>query len=232
MLESMLGKILPTQVASYETFEDPAEATLFPEEEALICDSVESRRREFTSGRYCARQAMARLGHSVPQPVLQGSRGAPVWPRSVRGSITHCRGYRAAAVGRISELASVGIDAEPNLPLPDGVLEAVALPEEQVTIKELLGDVPEVRWDKALFSAKESVYKTWYPLTRRPLEFEDAVIDFDPVGGTFSARLLSHVRSAQDFPREITGRWITGNGLVVTAIALSVASGSSVDSGL
>ncbi|GGX36272.1 4'-phosphopantetheinyl transferase [Streptomyces lomondensis] len=228
----MLEKILPTQVASYETYEDPAEATLFPEEEALICDSVESRRREFTSGRYCARQALARLGYSVPQPVLQGRRGAPVWPRSVRGSITHCRGYRAAAVGSASEVASVGIDAEPNEPLPDGVLEVVALPEEQVMVKELLADAPEVHWDRMLFSAKESVYKTWYPLRRRPLEFEDALIDFDRVEGTFSVRLGSHVRGAQDFPREIAGRWITGNGLVVTAIALSVASGSSVDSGL
>ncbi|MFG3397702.1 MULTISPECIES: 4'-phosphopantetheinyl transferase family protein [Streptomyces] len=228
----MLEEILPTQVASYETFEDPAEATLFPEEEALICDSVELRRREFTSGRYCARQALARLGFSVPQPVLQGVRGAPVWPRSVRGSITHCRGYRAAAVAKVAELASVGIDAEPNLPLPDGILEAVALPAEQIMVKELLTEAPEVRWDRLLFSAKESIYKTWYPLTRRPLEFEDALIDFDPAGGTFSARLLSHVRSAENFPRRIAGRWITGNGLVVTAIALSAASGSSVDSGL
>ncbi|MFJ3972513.1 4'-phosphopantetheinyl transferase [Streptomyces parvus] len=228
----MLEKILPTQVASYETFEDPAEATLFPEEEALICDSVELRRREFTSGRYCARQALARLGFPVPQPVLQGVRGAPVWPRSVRGSITHCRGYRAAAVAKVAELASVGIDAEPNLPLPDGILEAVALPAEQIMVKELLTEAPEVRWDRLLFSAKESIYKTWYPLTRRPLEFEDALIDFDPADGTFSARLLSHVRSAENFPRRIAGRWITGNGLVVTAIALSAASGSSVDSGL
>lgn len=228
----MIEKILPTQVASYEMFEDSAEAELFPEEEALICDSVESRRREFTSGRHCARQALARLGYSVPQPVLQGARGAPVWPRAVRGSITHCRGYRAAAVGKISKLISVGIDAEPNLPLPDGVLEAVALPEEQVMIKELLTNIPEVHWDRALFSAKESVYKTWYPLTRRPLEFEDAMIHFDPSDGTFSARLLPHVWRAQDFPREIAGRWITGNDLVVTAIALSATSGASVDSDL
>ncbi|MCF0083101.1 4'-phosphopantetheinyl transferase family protein [Streptomyces lomondensis] len=126
----------------------------------------------------------------------------------------------------------MGIDAEPNEPLPDGVLEVVALPEEQVMVKELLADAPEVHWDRMLFSAKESVYKTWYPLRRRPLEFEDALIDFDRVEGTFSVRLGSHVRGAQDFPREIAGRWITGNGLVVTAIALSVASGSSVDSGL
>jgi 4'-phosphopantetheinyl transferase EntD len=223
----MIEQILPAQVASYETFGDPAEATLFPEEEALVGDSVESRRREFTSGRYCARQALGRLGHFAA-PVPKGAKGAPVWPHSVRGSITHCRGYRAAAVARASELASVGIDAEPNLPLPGGVLEAVALPDEQIRTKELLADAPGVRWDRMLFSAKESVYKTWYPLTRRPLEFEDAVIDFDPVNGTFSARLLSHVWRTQEFPREIAGRWTTGNGLVVTAIALPVVGGSSL----
>lgn len=216
----MIEQILPTHVASFDTFGDPPEAALFPEEQELVRDSVESRRREFTTGRYCARQALALLGVPAALPLPRGPKGDVSWPVGVAGTITHCRGYRAAAVAQTTSTASVGIDAEPDEPLPEGVLEAIALPEEQTMLKELLGDLPAVSWDKLLFSAKESVYKTWYPLIRRPLEFEDALIDIDPVTGEFSARLLPHsVRGIPGAPQEFTGRWAAENGLVVTAIA-------------
>lgn len=224
----MIEQILPTHVASFEAFRDPPDAFLFPEEQELVRDSVPSRRREFTTGRHCARQALTRLGVPAALPLPRGARGAVTWPQGVTGTITHCRGYRAAAVARRSRTASVGIDAEPDEPLPDGVLDAVALPEEQVMVKELLGDLPTVRWDKLLFSAKESVYKTWYPMTRRPLEFEDAQIVFDPVAGEFSARLLPHsVRGIAAAPQEFTGRWAAGGGLVVTAIAFPATVGAA-----
>nr|WP_051835928.1 4'-phosphopantetheinyl transferase superfamily protein [Streptomyces sp. NRRL WC-3549] len=223
----MIEQLLAAEVASHEVFEDPPEVTLLAEEEALVRDSVESRRREFTTGRHCARTALGSLGFPSDRPILSGKRGEPLWPGGVRGSITHCRGYRAAAVARAAQVASVGIDAEPDQPLPDGVLEAVALPEEEVRTEELLLGHPGVHWDRMLFSAKESVYKTWFPLTHRPLEFDDAVIEIDPVGGTFSARILPQgVRGIHNAPRGFTGRWTVGNGLVVTAIAVPAVGGS------
>nr|WP_244167328.1 4'-phosphopantetheinyl transferase superfamily protein [Streptomyces mutomycini] len=87
--------------------------------------------------------------------------------------------------------------------------------------KELLRNFPGVHWDRMLFSAKESVYKTWFPLTRRPLGFEDALIEIDPEAGTFSAHILPQgVRGIRSAPEGFTGRWIAGNGLVVTAITV------------
>ncbi|KPC79008.1 MULTISPECIES: 4'-phosphopantetheinyl transferase family protein [unclassified Streptomyces] len=223
----MIGQLLAAEIASHEVFTDPPEATLLPEEEVLVRDSVDSRRREFTTGRHCARMALARLKFPSDRPILSGERGEPLWPDQVRGSITHCRGYRAAVVARVAEIASVGIDAEPDQPLPDGVLEAVALPREVARTKELLRSFPGVHWDRMLFSAKESVYKTWFPLTRRPLGFEDALIEIDPGAGTFSARILSQgVRGIRNAPEGFTGRWIAGNGLVVTAITVPAAERS------
>ncbi|THA26319.1 4'-phosphopantetheinyl transferase superfamily protein [Streptomyces sp. RKND-216] len=230
----MIEQILPTHVATFDTFHDRPDAYLFPEERALIRDSVESRRREFTTGRHCARTALTRLGVATPQPLPRGPRGAVTWPAGVTGTITHCRGYRAAAVADVSRTVSLGIDAEPDAPLPEGVLEAVALPEEQVAVKELLGDLPAVHWDKLLFSAKESVYKTWFPMMRRPLEFEDALITFDPADGEFTARLLPHaVRGISGAPEEFTGRWAAAHGLLVTAIAFParVPAGLGVGTG-
>ncbi len=44
--------------------------------------------------------------------------------------------------------------------------------------------------DTLLFSAKESVYKAWFPLAHRSLGFSDADITINAVNGTFVGRLL------------------------------------------
>ncbi|MGS2642826.1 4'-phosphopantetheinyl transferase superfamily protein [Streptosporangium sp. LJ11] len=210
----MIEKILPSWVASSECFEDPPDVVLFPEEEAAVARAVDKRRREFGTARHCARRALADLG-LPPVPILPGERGAPGWPAGVVGAITHCAGYRAAAVSL--EALAVGIDAEPHEPLPDGVLPAVSLPEERAAIAELDDGV---HWGRLLFSAKESVYKAWFPLARRWLGFEEAHLTFSS-SGTFTARLL--VPGPRVEGRELTGftgRWLVSDGLVVTAIAV------------
>jgi len=79
-----------------------------------------------------------------------------------------------------------------------------------------------VCWHRLLFSAKESVYKAWFPLTGRWLGFEEAAVDFDPVQRTFTARLL--VEGPVVNGTELTsfeGRWLVSNGLVAAAIVIS-----------
>jgi len=138
----------------------------------------------------------------------------------VVGSITHCDGYRASAVAWASEMLGVGIDAEPADRLPEGVLRRVAVDQEQSWLRELTLAYPAVSWDRLLFSAKEAVYKVWYPLTGKELGFTDALIAFDQVG-TFDARLL--VPGPTTVDRGLTnfaGRWLARDGLVLTAIAI------------
>ncbi|MDP9841710.1 4'-phosphopantetheinyl transferase family protein [Streptosporangium lutulentum] len=216
----MIESILPGCVVAADLFHDPLDATLFPEEEKVIEQAVEKRRREFTTARVCARAALGRLGLPAT-PVLPGLRGEPQWPKGVVGSITHCAGYRGAVLGTSSAVTAIGIDAEPNTPLANGVLEAVSLPEERTELRLLSAGHPQVSWDKMLFSAKESVYKAWFPLARRWLDFEDAVISFDPVAGAFSARLL--VTGPKVDGRRLSvlsGRWLVDRGLIVTAIVI------------
>ncbi|MEV0699840.1 4'-phosphopantetheinyl transferase superfamily protein [Saccharopolyspora sp. NPDC050389] len=209
----MIGAILPGHARFAETFDDRVDIALFPEEEAVISRAVAKRRNEFATVRHCAREALAELGHP-PSPILPGERGAPGWPDGVVGSMTHCAGYRAAVVASAADLASIGVDAEPDAPLPDGVLEAIARPEELDLLRRL---PPGPHWDRLLFSAKESVYKTWFPLTRTWLDFAEASIELHPDDGTFRARLL--VESPGPPLREFHGRWLAAGGLVVTAIA-------------
>jgi 4'-phosphopantetheinyl transferase EntD len=65
------------------------------------------------------------------------------------------------------------------------------------------------------------VYKAWFPMTGRPLEFEDAFITFDPDGGTFTAQLLvPGWRLGDSVLTGFEGRWAVRAGLVMTAIAV------------
>jgi 4'-phosphopantetheinyl transferase EntD len=214
-----LDVVLPAPVITVARTDDDPHAVLAPAEEPAVAKAVASRRAEFTTARACARDALARLGApAVAVPV--GERRAPVWPDGVVGAITHCAGFRAAAVAWRSEVRTVGLDAEPHVALPDGVLRAVADAGEQDLLAALARDTPDVRWDKILFSAKESVYKAWYPLTERWLGFEDADLRPAP-DGTFTATL--RVPGPAVDGAELTGfrgRWVVRDGLVITAVAL------------
>ncbi|MEV6161957.1 4'-phosphopantetheinyl transferase superfamily protein [Streptomyces sp. NPDC052052] len=226
----MIEKILPSRMAVAESLADPPEAVLLPGEEELIRNAVEIRRREFTTARWCARRAFAELG-LPPAPVLKGERGAPMWPDGVVGSMTHCVGYRAAAVAHRTDVVTVGIDAEPHAPLPDGVHETIALATEVQRERELRRAVPGVHWDRLLFSAKESVYKAWFPLTHRWLGFEEADIALHP-NGSFTAELLSSATERDSgagttaTPTAFSGRWLVADGLVATAIAVENVPGT------
>jgi 4'-phosphopantetheinyl transferase EntD len=224
----VIEEIVPGCVCAREAFEDPGgggHELLYPEEAEVIARSVPKRQREFTTVRLCARGALEELGYP-PQPLLPGRRGAPGWPEGVVGSMTHCAGYRAAVVARARDVVSAGIDAEPNEPLPDGVLKSISLPVERKRLAALRAGAPRVWWDRLLFSAKESVFKTWYPLTGSELGFEEAEIEPDPDAGTFSARLLVPGPMVEGRRVEVfSGRWLTRNGLVVTAIVHQRARG-------
>ncbi|MDQ2587667.1 4'-phosphopantetheinyl transferase family protein [Saccharothrix yanglingensis] len=216
----MITDLLPPPISAVDYFGDPDGVVLFPEEEEHVAKAVDKRRKEFATGRHCARAALAGLGHA-PVPLLPGPKREPTWPAGVVGSITHCRGYRAAAVGRVGEVWTIGIDAEPNEPTPEGVLEAIAVPGELARMPALRAAGDEVAWDRLLFSAKETVYKAWFPLTRAWLGFEDAEVTINPDDGTFSARvLIDHPVVDGTTLDGFTGRWLAREGFVVTAIAV------------
>jgi 4'-phosphopantetheinyl transferase EntD len=218
---TLISTVVPGSVAAAEVYDDPPGLKPLPPEEPLIARAVAKRRNEFITVRHCARVALAELG-VAPAPILKGDKGEPCWPDGVVGSLTHCDGYRGAAVGRAEQVRSVGIDAEPHGPLPNGVLEAVSLPPER---RELMAMPDALHGDRILFCAKEATYKAWYPLTRRWLGFEDARITFDvkPDGATgeFVSQILIDPTALSGPPlTALRGRWSVRDGLVLTAIVL------------
>lgn len=210
----MLEQLLPPPVAAVERYDDEQPVELFPEEEALLGNAVPKRRFEFGTARACAREAMRSLGVE-PGPILPGPKREPIWPQDIVGSLTHCAGYRAAALARTSDFQTIGIDAEPHAPAPDGVLEAIAIPAELRRMPGLRVDDPKICWDRLLFSAKETTYKAWYPVTKRWLGFEDADITLN-ADGTFHSRILLPGTPIAGF----TGKWLVQGDVLVTAIAV------------
>jgi 4'-phosphopantetheinyl transferase EntD len=221
----VIARLLPEWVRAVDTTSDASEDTLWPAERAVLERAVAKRRIEFATVRFCARTALAELG-VPPAPILPGPRGAPGWPPGIVGSMTHCAGYRGAAVATEKFAASIGIDAEPHGPLPDGVLGAIARPEEQAWLAELMTSHPAVHWDRLLFSMKESVYKAWFPLTGSWLDFDEASITVEPEAGTFTAVLQvpGPVVNGTELTG-FTGRFSTVDGLVLTAIAVPADAG-------
>jgi enterobactin synthetase component D / holo-[acyl-carrier protein] synthase len=209
----MVERTLPADLVAAASTRGELEAELAASEVAAIQRAVTSRRREFTTARACARVALARLGQP-PAPIPPGPAGEPRWPAGIVGSITHCAGYRAAAVARATDLGALGIDAEPNQPLPAGVLAAVAAPRERLRLRRCREQAQAVCWDRVLFSAKEAIFKLWFPLTGVKLGFADAVVDLDPAAGIFSASLGAGRLI-------LRGRWFAVDDLVVTGICLS-----------
>jgi 4'-phosphopantetheinyl transferase EntD len=219
----VLERILPASATVVATHED-LEGALYPEEECVVGRAVEKRRREFTTARACAREALAQLGQPH-QAIPSGEKGEPLWPAGIVGSITHCDGYRACAVARAGDLVTVGVDAEPNQPLPDGLLGDIALPEEQEWLRYLARQAPEAHWDRLLFSIKESIYKAWFPLAQRWLGFEDAVVAIDRQQQSFTAHLLvpGPFLGGREL-RRFRGTWLVAEGLILAAIAMPANS--------
>jgi 4'-phosphopantetheinyl transferase EntD len=211
-----LASILPPEVSVWELTDGTEPDPLYPEEELLVACAVPKRRREFASSRTCARRALARIGIGS-FPILSASSRAPIWPSGVVGSITHCDSYTAAAVCSDNQFRSIGIDAEVNHPLPDGTADLIASPGERAPLKELLD--PAICWDRLLFSAKESIFKAWSPLSTGWLDFLQAEVTLDPLRLTFRAKLLIDSPATGEF---LEGRFQVSRNRILTAVTIQL----------
>ncbi len=190
------------------------------EERAIVSAAVDSRKAEFGDGRWCAHRALRGLGEDVP--ILRGPKGMPLFPPTVSGTISHTRGLRMALVGRSEHWQSLGLDVEVAQRLPEGVLTAVTSVRERRVLRRVGSRVPGRELGTVLFSAKESVYKAWYPLAGRFLDFDEVDMHLeitelgdgpgDEISGTWHARVLSRPSPVP----ALHGTWVIRDGYVVT----------------
>jgi len=205
--QSLLARLLMPGVAGHEMDDVGQPVAIAAEEAALVSAAGEKRRRDFTLGRCCAHAALAQLGGDDGVIGLSKS-GAPLWPDSFCGSITHTAGYAAAMVARRADFLGLGVDAERVGGVTQKLWPRLFDADETALLAALSPDL-QMRVSTILFSAKESCFKAWSLLGAAPQSFRDIHVALRDDG--FDAI------SAAGF---LTGRFAVRDDLVLTAASI------------
>jgi len=156
-------------------------------EQSLYPRAPDARRQQAIAARELARRALAQLGGPMVA-IGRGAQGAPEWPAGWTGSLAHSDTMAAALLGPARDYAALGIDLEPDAPLPEDA-SAIALDAvERRALAALPGGY--ARWSRAVFAAKECVHKCVHPLRGAWLEFDELRVHLDPQALTFTLEPL------------------------------------------
>jgi len=192
---------------------------LHPEEEVISASFSSSKRRaEFSLGRYCARRALSKFElESVPILRNTENRG-PYWPKSVRGSITHSEGFAAAAVGLAKDVSGIGIDLESLSRVVDFNIRRHVCVDKEREFLESLPTEQANRYLRIIFSAKESIFKCFFPISQTYLYFQDAEIIIDENNSEFSFSLSKACTGITSAGFQHYGRFSIMDDLLLTSI--------------
>ena len=151
-----------------------------PGEEVLMTDSmVPARREAFARGRAAAHAALRAIDLDNG-PILSGASREPRWPEGAMGAIAHAGGIGVALVAPSADTDGVGVDLEELRHAPE-LWDHLPRPEERVWLDDL--DPAERQAGiLALFSAKESVFKAFFPRVGSFFGFEQASLTPTPSG--------------------------------------------------
>ncbi len=195
---------------------ESAVASLTPREAAAIPKAREKRRREYASGRALARDGLERFFGLREFDLLNAEDRAPIWPKGIAGSLSHCdtRAWVALVDRR---RGTVGIDGEHRTELKRDLWHLTMLDAE---IEALEATDEAIRGQRALvmFSAKEALYKAQYPRSREFMGFMalHVAVEEDELICTFQ-------KAVGPYPKGFVarGRWcITEAGEVLTGVQI------------
>ncbi|WP_263461848.1 4'-phosphopantetheinyl transferase family protein [Thauera sp. Sel9] len=184
-----------------------------------IQSAAPRRRAAFIAGSICAELALAALSPPVNSSVLvRNSRGGPLWPRGVLGSITHNWQTAAAVAARQEACVGLGIDVETRV--DSSGLQAIT--DTCLTSGERdqhLSSADPAATATLVFSAKESLYKALQATMPGWVDYTDVEVDaiamqslrLSPRSGTLVA---AHLRES------VTAEWRWHDNDVYTRVVL------------
>ena len=149
--EDATGVILP--IGNYQ-------ARLHPDEYKIIHSASEKRKFEFSTGRWCSKQALASQGLNNAI-ILTGENREPIWPEGFIGSISHCIDQCGTVIAKTSNMKSIGFDIESIKKLKNDIGRIVCTDKEKEWIKSQK-QYPYNVLVILIFSLKESIYKCVY----------------------------------------------------------------------
>ena len=191
------------------------QSSIDPEEERFLSPRACAKKKtEFVLGRAAVGYALRELGEYGH--VLRGDAGEPIWPEGMSGSITHCWPWAAALVVRSWMPLAVGIDLES--------LEKVARSD----ISSVICTAGELDWARhgvsfnerlaMIFSAKEAVYKAFYPCCQQYIDFQDVELSWRPERQSFGVSVLAGTNAQLPSLRECEVRCRCFDGFVFSCM--------------
>ena len=167
------------------------ETKIFEQEWQLLSPkAVNKRKYQFFLGRLAAHKAMEQL-NIKPSPVLKGNDNEPVWPPGLTGSITHTKNTAIAAVAKKKDnISGVGVDIEKiTRKISWGIIDKICLPSEKVWVEQI-SQKSNIRLFM-IFSAKETVYKTFFPIYKTFFGFHEVFLTWNEQKQSFDGKLLN-----------------------------------------
>lgn len=192
---------------SYVNTED---GLIDPEPEA-VAKAIPKRRAEFAAGRRAARMALDPLGHANTA-IPQGKDRAPIWPEGLVGSLSHDAGLAIACAGSVDTQPGLGIDLAEAKDFPERLRpEILRTPTE----KQQTG--LEARLN---FSAKEAVFKAFYPSVGGYFGFAAVEVVPDMAASRYAVTLRQPLGPAPEGAR-FEGRFAIIEGRLITLFSLA-----------
>lgn len=217
----MLSTIFPKNTQYCEAEDWMWDTPALPGEEVSISKAVDKRKREFRAGRSCAHHALASLLNNQTLdrvPIRVGASRQPCWPEGIVGSISHSGTHCSAVVAMSSDIISIGHDVEKARPLEKNVHRMICTDNERRFLS--LHSDSKIPLSTLIFSAKESIHKTYHPLNNHMLDFLDAEIEIDLAGNGFVAKITNPEANPTHNIRELTGSYSVDCNFIYTCIHL------------
>jgi enterobactin synthetase component D len=189
---------------------------------AVLEKAAPKRRLEFLAGRLCADLAVKRLVGARAGSIGRDSDGCPLWPEGLVGSISHSDCLATAAVAPKRETNGLGVDTEPVMSeeAARDVVELIAREDEVARTMQ----TAELSWRQTvtlIHSAKESLFKSLYPLRRtRFFHLDCELVWIDSQTRRFAMRFRSAKLDSFGAGEYSGGRFEFADGCVHTGIVL------------
>ncbi|MEM9427120.1 MAG: 4'-phosphopantetheinyl transferase superfamily protein [Pseudomonadota bacterium] len=188
----------------------PEDGLIAPEPE-FIAKAIPKRQAEFAAGRRAARMALGPLGHANTA-IPQGKDRAPIWPEGLVGSLSHDAGLAVACVAPSDTLIGLGIDLAEAADFPTHLrCEILRTPseEQQSGLEARLN-----------FSAKEAVFKAFYPSVGKYFGFAAVEVIPDMQAERFTVTLRQPLGATPE-GAQFEGRFAITEGRLITLFAIA-----------
>jgi len=171
-----LLELSDSRCKQYFTYEKFGSEYLTPAEFNFVANASDKRKKEFSTGRMCAKKALYDLNTSNTE-ILVGADREPIWPTGILGSISHSKHLTGAIVAKSTDFFAMGLDIEKMGAIQPDMWDLIYTQVEQSFLRK----IPSAKLElflTLLFSFKESFYKFQFPVTRQFIDFKDVEFHF------------------------------------------------------